>query len=66
MVARLPLPLYALALRVLQACDDPRAAAFRERARAELHARSERITDAALRRSYFDIREHRTIAQGLE
>ena len=61
--ATLPLALHAAAVQALEAHHDPRAAALREHARAELRARSERIADAALRRSYLDIREHRAIAQ---
>jgi tetratricopeptide (TPR) repeat protein len=61
--ATLPLALHAAAVQALEAHHDPRAAALREHARAELRARSERIADATLRRSYLDIREHRAIAQ---
>jgi len=60
----LPLAVYRIALRVLAACGDARAAPLRERARRELQARSERIADAAVRRDYLAVAEHRAIAEG--
>ena len=57
----LPLGLYLTCIRVLQAQADPRAEQLIIRAEAELRARSDKITDAALRRGYLNIAEHRAL-----
>lgn len=57
----LPLWLYLTCIRVMRACSDPRAEPLIARADAELRARSEKISDAALRIGYLNIPEHRAI-----
>lgn len=57
----LPLWLYLTCIRVLQAYADPRAGPLIIRAEVELRARSDRITDAAVRSGYLNISEHRAI-----
>jgi tetratricopeptide (TPR) repeat protein len=57
----LPMALYLVACRALVACADPRADALIEQARAELHQRAARIADAAVRRRYLEVAEHRAI-----
>jgi hypothetical protein len=57
----LPLGFYLTCIRVLQAQADPRAEQLIIRAGAELRARSDKITDAAFRRGYLNISEHRAL-----
>jgi class 3 adenylate cyclase/tetratricopeptide (TPR) repeat protein len=57
----LPMRVYLTSSRVLLAGRDPRAGALIERSVAELRARSEKITDAVLRREYLNVPEHRAI-----
>ncbi len=59
--AQLPMALYRVAVQVLQACGDPRAAGLAALARAELQRRSDRIPDPALRRSYLQLADHAAI-----
>ncbi len=62
--ALLPMLLYRVGCQVLHACGDPRTATLVARARDELQARSARIPDAALRRGYLQLADHRAIADG--
>jgi predicted ATPase/class 3 adenylate cyclase len=58
----LSLWIYLTCIRVMRACNDPRAAPLIARADAELRARSEKISDAALRIGYLNVPEHRAIS----
>jgi hypothetical protein len=60
----LPLRLHAAVLRVLAAAGDPALPALRERARRELVERAARIPDAAARRDFFDLPDHRALLAG--
>jgi tetratricopeptide (TPR) repeat protein len=57
----LPLWLYLTCIRVLQARRDPRAVQLIGLANAELHARSDKITNDTLKQGFLNIPEHRTI-----
>ena len=63
-VPGLPLALHAAALRVLQACADPRAAALLARSQLELAERADRIPDAEARLAFLDLEEHRALRAG--
>jgi adenylate cyclase len=56
-----PTTLYAAALQVLRAGQDPRLAALTQRSRRELQSRAERIPDEAARREFLAIPHHRLI-----
>ncbi len=60
-----PMALYVAAWRVLQACGDARAHAVRAEGCAQLQARSLRIPDAAARRDFLAIAEHRALLDGV-
>jgi len=61
--AALPMWLHLTAHRVLLACGDARALAVLVCARDELQARCQRIPDAAARRDFLNVAEHRALLQ---
>lgn len=57
----LPMGLYLICIRVLQALADPRSEAMTSRSYKELMMRSDKITDADLRAGFLKIHEHQFI-----
>ena len=63
--AALPMWVYQVAWRVLAQAGDPRAGPLLARARSELLARSQRVPDAASRRDFLAVTEHRALLEAV-